>query len=84
MNRADKRKRDRKVNKLKAKANKFTEAQLEMMELYAKQKTEQILDIFKKIVTESMFDSMRENRISIERASKIIDRANEIMGKKVV
>lgn len=83
MNRTDKRENDRKIQKLQKVANKLTDAQLELIDLYAQQKADKLLDIYKGLILESAIEAMRDHRISIERAEKIINKTEIIIERKV-
>lgn len=84
MNRQKKRENDRKIQKLKKTVEKLTPRQMELVELLSEQKADKLLDVFKELITESMVESMREHKISLERANKVINRANEIVERKVM
>lgn len=83
MSRTERREKDRRIQKLKKTVGKLTPRQLELIDLLAEQQTDQLLDIFKQTITESTIEAMRENRISIERAERIINRTNEIIEKRI-
>lgn len=83
MSRTERREKDRRIQKLKKTVGKLTPRQLELIDLLAEQQTDQLLDIFRKTITESTVEAMRENRISIERAERIINRTNEIIEKRI-
>lgn len=83
MSRTERREKDRRIQKLKKTVGKLTPRQLELIDLLAEQQTDELLDIFRQTITESTIEAMRENRISIERAERIINRTNEIIERKV-
>ena len=51
--------------------------------MYSEQKADKLLDSFKQLIIKSMINSMRQNRISLERANKVIEDANKIMDVEV-
>jgi hypothetical protein len=83
MNRTKKRQQDRRVQKLSKTIEKLTPRQLELVDVLSEQKADKLLDVFKSLITESVLEAMRMNHISLERANKVIEKANEIMEEKV-
>ena len=83
LSRAEKRRNQREKEKLCKTVNKLTPNQIKLVDALAEHKADKLLDIFKKLITESMTKSMRQNRISLERANKVIEDANKIMDVEV-
>ena len=83
MDRAEKRRNQREKQKLCKTVNKLTPNQIKLIDTLAEQKADKLLDIFKRLITESMTKSMRENHISLERANKVIEDANKIMKEEI-
>lgn len=87
MNRIEHRREERENKKdLKKFANevkKLSISQLKMIDRLAEDKANKLLDTFKDLITESITQSMRENHISLDRANRVIKRANEIMKMQV-
>jgi len=83
LDRAEKRRNQREKQKLCKTVNKLTPNQIKLIDTLAEQKADKLLDIFKRLITESMTKSMRENHISLERANKVIEDANKIMKEEI-
>lgn len=83
MNRTEARRNQREKEKLCKTVNKLTPNQIKLVDTLAEQKADKLLDVFKRLITESMTKSMRQNRIGLERANKVIEDANKIMDAEV-
>lgn len=83
MNRAERRRNKREKEKLSKSIDKLTPNQLKLIDMYSEQKADKLLDSFKQLIIKSMINSMRQNRISLERANKVIEDANKIMDVEV-
>lgn len=73
MSRMERRKVDRYKQKLNKEVKKLTPNQLKLIDEITEHKTNEALDLFKQLVTTAIFKSMRGNRISENRANKIIE-----------
>jgi hypothetical protein len=83
LNRAERRRNKREKEKLSKSIDKLTPNQLKLIDMYSEQKADKLLDSFKQLIIKSMINSMRQNRISLERANKVIEDANKIMDVEV-
>jgi hypothetical protein len=84
LGRAERRRSERKQNKLKKEVLKLTPNQTILFDELLQQKTDEVLDVYKALVDDAVFQTLRANRISEERANKIMSEANELIKKKVL
>lgn len=83
MNRQLRRKYDRETKDLQKKIEKMDGKTVKIVDKLSEEKAAEKLDkyikLFSSIIEEALIKSMRENRVSMERAERIIKRTNEIM-----
>lgn len=83
MNRQLRRKYDRETKDLQKKIEKMDGKTVKIVdklsEEKAAEKLEKYIELFSNVIEEALIKSMRENRVSMERAERIIKRTNEIM-----
>ena len=79
MSRADLRAQIRENQKLAKEINKLTPNQLKLIDKITEFRTNEIIEVYKELVDKSVFETMRANRVGVERANRIMDQANEVI-----
>lgn len=73
MSRIDRRAVERNRQKLRKEVKKLTPNQLKLIDEITEHKANETLDVFKELVTNAIYKTMRENHISENRAKKILE-----------
>jgi hypothetical protein len=79
MNRQQKRQQVRQIDKARVELQKLSPEAIRVIEQYARQEAEEKLDLYKKMVDDAVFNAMRCNRISEQRAYRVMEQANKLM-----
>jgi len=79
VSRADLRAQIRENQKLAKEINKLTPNQLKLIDKITEFRTNEIIEVYKELVDKSVFETMRANRVGVERANRIMDQANEVI-----
>lgn len=73
MNRAERRAADRERQKLKKELDKLSPNQLRLVDRIIDGKVNEVLSLYKELVTSAIYKSMRENRVGEERTQRILE-----------
>ena len=79
MSRQERRKIEREKEKLQKKINHLDGNTTKLVEMLAAKKFDNYIKYFKELLSQAVFQAMRENRVGEDRAYKIMNRINEIM-----
>ncbi len=82
-NRAEGRRIERHQQKLEKELNKLTPNQLKLFNEVIEQRTNETLEIYKKLVDEAVFTALRENRVGEEIANRVMDHANKLIREEI-
>jgi hypothetical protein len=84
MGRSERRRNDRYQTKLKKEVLKLTPNQTVLFDKLLQQRVDIVLDTYKNLVDDCVYQSMRDNHISDARSNKIMFEANELIKKRVL